>query len=379
MKGNDKMYGLIYKIQNNMNSKVYIGQTINNNGFNGRYSYNLEENTHNEHLKRAILKYGIENFEITKEFDVAYSQEELNEKEIYWIEYYNSTDSNFGYNKRDGGNGGSLSVESKNKISKTKQSNRDTITKILINNMKLYGRNKFYSFDIKNYDTNEYIDIPLSLLLRNNNFDELILNVICYLYINTNRLGYCVFNLKDMMNFCGFENHNTRTVSRFKKTISKLEEYDYIDSEVDMETLNINTIIRFKLNIDNNNSEEFVAINLKDICNIMNLETKDDKQKLFKVYIYLIYLSNQPINIINGIENIKDKLDIHKETLMKYINILTENRFIYSYDLGWIKTSKGTIRGGTCYARTNEDLENIKNNCEYIDLEKYEDNNENKI
>jgi hypothetical protein len=373
VKGYDKMYGVIYKIQNNINNKVYIGQTTNDNGFNGRYSYNLEENTHNEHLKNSILKYGIDNFNIDKEFDIANSQEELDEKEIYWIEYYNSTNPKFGYNKKEGGNGGLLSAESKIKMSKTKQINRKSIEKIIIKNMKLYGKNKFYGFNIANYSVDEYINVPLSLII-DNNIDELVLNVICYLYINTNRLGLCVFNLKDMMNFCAFENHNTRAVTRFKSIILKLEEDDYIDSEIDIEPLNINTIIRFKLGININNNEDFVTINLKDICDIMNLNIKDDKQKLLKVYMYLIYLSNQPINIINGIENIKKKLDIHKETLMKYINILTENKFIYSYDLGWIKTSVGTIRGGTCYSRTKKDLETIKYNCEYIDLEKYQDN-----
>lgn len=367
------MYGVIYKIENNINNKVYIGQTINTNGFNGRYSYNLEENTHNEHLKNSILKYGIENFNIDKEFDIANSQEELDEKEIYWIEYYNSTDPNFGYNKKEGGYGGVLSDESKLKISKTKQTNRKLITKIIIKNMKLYGKSKFYGFDVANYNINDYVNIPLNLILKNNNLDELSLNVIGYLYINTNRLGYCVFNLKDMMNFCGFENHNTRTIRKFKSAILKLEEWGYLNSEIDIETLNINTIIRFKLDINIDSHDEYVTINLQDICDIISLNVNDDKQKILKVYMYLIYLSNQPQNIINSFDNVKKKLDIHKETLMKYINILTENKFIYCYDLGWIKTSIGTVRGGTCYARTEKDLEIIKNNCKYIDLEKYQD------
>lgn len=373
MKGYDKMYGVIYKIQNNINNKVYIGQTTNDKGFNGRYSYNLEDNTHNEHLKNSILKYGIENFNISKEFDIANSQEELDEKEIYWIQYYNSINPKFGYNKKEAGNGGLLSTESKLKMSRTKQINRRSIIETIIQNIKLYGKNKFYGFDIINYNVNEYIKIPLKQILNNKNSDELILSVVCYLYINTNRLGYCIFNLKDMMSCCGFENHNTRTINKFKNTILKLEEYDYIDSEIDIKPLNINTIIRFKLHINIDDYEEFIIINLQDVSDIMNLDIKDDKINLLKVYMYLVYLSDQPINIINSLENIKKKLDIHKETLMKYIKILTDNKFIYCYDLGWIKTSIGTIRGGTCYARTEKDLKTIKNNCDYIDLEKYQD------
>jgi hypothetical protein len=36
--GNLKVYGIIYKIRNKINNKVYIGQTINKNGFDGRYT-----------------------------------------------------------------------------------------------------------------------------------------------------------------------------------------------------------------------------------------------------------------------------------------------------------------------------------------------------
>ena len=81
-------YGIIYKITNKLNNKVYIGQTTRKLGFDRRYSYNLYRNTKNAHLKSSIDKYGIDNFEINKMFDVAYSKEELDEKEKYWIKYY---------------------------------------------------------------------------------------------------------------------------------------------------------------------------------------------------------------------------------------------------------------------------------------------------
>lgn len=36
--GNIEAYGIIYKIENLINKKVYIGQTTRNNGFKGRYN-----------------------------------------------------------------------------------------------------------------------------------------------------------------------------------------------------------------------------------------------------------------------------------------------------------------------------------------------------
>lgn len=110
-------YGVIYKITNKINGKVYIGQTIEKGGFDRRYRNNLERNTHNNHLKNAIVKYGIENFEINKEFDVGYSQDDLNQKEEYYIKLYKSTNRKYGYNKTTGGEGRKLTEEAKRNMS----------------------------------------------------------------------------------------------------------------------------------------------------------------------------------------------------------------------------------------------------------------------
>lgn len=108
--------GYIYKITNTVNGKIYIGLTTN--GFDKRYSrygegiervYNYHasrkrrEEPYNKHLLNSIEKYGFEAFEVIKEFDIAYSEEELKEKERYWISYYKCNDRNYGYNRTEGG------------------------------------------------------------------------------------------------------------------------------------------------------------------------------------------------------------------------------------------------------------------------------------
>lgn len=93
-------YGVIYKITNTINNKVYIGQTTRT--FNIRYHNNIKKYA-NIYLKRSIEKYGINNFLIEEEFDVAYSKEELNEKEKKYIEVFKSNDYNYGYNLKSGG------------------------------------------------------------------------------------------------------------------------------------------------------------------------------------------------------------------------------------------------------------------------------------
>lgn len=116
--GNIEVYGIIYKITNKKNNKVYIGQTTRKNGFNGRYPYKgkgIERvyNTYlsykksgggfNEHLFRAIEKYGFDSFKVEERFDIAYSGEELNKLEEGYIREYKSYNSNYGYNNAFGG------------------------------------------------------------------------------------------------------------------------------------------------------------------------------------------------------------------------------------------------------------------------------------
>jgi len=114
---NGKQYfGVIYKIENIITNEVYIGQTINPRGFKGRYRFKgngIERvykyykhfqdrnNYYNEHLFRAIKKYGFDAFKVDEIHDTALSQEELNEKEKYYIEKYNSFEH--GYNNTYGG------------------------------------------------------------------------------------------------------------------------------------------------------------------------------------------------------------------------------------------------------------------------------------
>ena len=89
----------IYKITNIQNNKAYIGQTIR--PIKDRFHRHINDAMNNildTHFARAIRKYGKESF-IIETIDSANSQSELNEKEQYWIRYYNSI--NEGYNETD--------------------------------------------------------------------------------------------------------------------------------------------------------------------------------------------------------------------------------------------------------------------------------------
>lgn len=94
----------IYKIENKLNGKVYIGQSINieNRWVGHRKTVHGISKNHDYPLYQAIRKYGIENFEfsILEECKV----EELNDKEIDYIKLNNSFVPN-GYNQTFGGQG----------------------------------------------------------------------------------------------------------------------------------------------------------------------------------------------------------------------------------------------------------------------------------
>lgn len=95
-------FGVIYKITNKINNKVYIGQTkrsVEERWAAHKYSV---KKTPNYPLSRAIIKYGSDNF-IMSIIDFAEDKQSLNDKEIAWIFHYNSTE--IGYNLTPGGEG----------------------------------------------------------------------------------------------------------------------------------------------------------------------------------------------------------------------------------------------------------------------------------
>lgn len=91
--------GYIYKITNNINGKIYIGQTIGTIEKRFAEHKNAAKNGCRYALHRAIRKYGIENFSI-EEIEQC-PIEELDNKEQYWISFYDSY--SHGYNMTIGG------------------------------------------------------------------------------------------------------------------------------------------------------------------------------------------------------------------------------------------------------------------------------------
>lgn len=89
------IYRYIYKTINIFNGKIYIGQHRTKQEYDSYLGSGKK-------LKQAIKKYGV-NYFLKGIIEYCNDDNELNEKEIYWIKQLNATDNKIGYNICKGG------------------------------------------------------------------------------------------------------------------------------------------------------------------------------------------------------------------------------------------------------------------------------------
>lgn len=108
---------VIYEAINKINNKRYIGQTKDFLRRKKQHEKSIRYGSGCTYFARALSKYGINNF-VWKVIDHASTQEELDAKESFWIEFFNTTDNRYGYNLKGGGYNPFLTDEVKESIGK---------------------------------------------------------------------------------------------------------------------------------------------------------------------------------------------------------------------------------------------------------------------
>lgn len=108
-----KTYNYIYLITNKIDGRIYIGQHQTDDLYDGYMGSGL-------HIKRAIKKYGKENF--TKEYlGFCDTQEKLDFLEKFYIKKYKACDLTIGYNIAPGGTAGKTYERTPESIAKYKR------------------------------------------------------------------------------------------------------------------------------------------------------------------------------------------------------------------------------------------------------------------
>ena len=151
----------IYKITNNINGKIYIGQSVNiqQRWCQHKWEYKKENRLeYNSIIHKAFRKYGIENFsfEIIEEC----SPNLLDEKERYWISKLKTLQPN-GYNVMEGGQG------KRGKI----QLCADCGKVISRNSIRCVECNKKYRLLILNKQIQRPAPLELARLVKENGFE----------------------------------------------------------------------------------------------------------------------------------------------------------------------------------------------------------------
>jgi group I intron endonuclease len=107
-------YGIIYLAKNFITGKVYVGQTIYSlKDRIRRHFVAAKDRNKNQYFTNALRKYGKQSFCFgIIEYIFEEDQNFINNREIYWINYYKSNIKEYGYNSTSGGNSFQLSPDS---------------------------------------------------------------------------------------------------------------------------------------------------------------------------------------------------------------------------------------------------------------------------
>lgn len=163
----------IYKFTNKINNKSYIGQSVNIEDRKIKHKYYSQHS--NTAFYKAVNQYGWDNFEFSVLEECSVKQ--LDEREKYWIEFYDSYYND--YNMTKGGQYGNSSVGEQNGRTKLKDSDVLEIrNKVYLENKDIWevyenykdkvGKDRFWS--LVHGDTWKNVDCSMIYSLKDRSY-----------------------------------------------------------------------------------------------------------------------------------------------------------------------------------------------------------------
>lgn len=117
----------IYCIEHIESRKKYIGKSKNIEVRFKQHVYHIKKGTHrNRYLQSAIIKHGLDAFKFYILEDIGCLNEDVaRNRELYWMDFYNSYDESFGYNLRRDSSSGMITHESTRLLKSIQTSGRN--------------------------------------------------------------------------------------------------------------------------------------------------------------------------------------------------------------------------------------------------------------
>ena len=316
----------IYKIENLINNKVYIGQSRDIKKRWREHMRELNNKTHrNQHLISAWHKYGFENFsfEILEECD----EEILNSREVYWMNYYNSLDKNYGYNLMEENPDGTRKQSKESVIKRNTNENGECT---LVKDEEVIRIKKLYS---QGYDIDFILSVIDNKFINYNKINSIV-NLNSYINIGTEynnklyelKIEYNYFypsyeNIKNLK--LDIINLNNTYISISKKynlskhmicKIAKLELYKNICDDLNDDVYNSYNIRKNRVTKPKINKER-TFLSDKDIISIkQKLINGNTNKELAKEY-------NVNQSVISNIKMLKDHTEIGYEYNKQLISL----------------------------------------------------------
>lgn len=198
--------------------------------------------------------------------------------------------------------------------------------------------------------------------------NDKMLYVHLYLESISNNLGYCMFNLEDIITTCGMkvDNHKGKSVDVFKILLCDLIDSNNITGITKEEILNVKPKELIKLNFDSKLNLEENKYFKVPTDKINELFANHTDVNSINIYCYIVARCINKLYCFPSMEEIENDLNISNRTIYKYLDELETLGILYYDTVGKNKTTNRYLNN--VYALSKEGLkEGLDKSYEYYD------------